>query len=274
MALAHEARREPLYWGGFLEGYAPDGTPLPVIRPTAPLFLEIDEDAWSSLTLEARLGWYYDKTHALAQKDLAAYEHVLHLRTEDLDDPATVDRIAQFLDPSWNSRCDPVHINANYPVDLSALDDDQRRTVEHGLDNLDKRRLLTEPTYPIGVFIGLFFDRLGKMSDHDQALELNVLAGEVKNLRESADADTLDRTRSHGISEGSLDDRSLADLFGGLDGPQLAGGPIHPLLHFLKRLPSSDLGQRYPSAQLAEMYGHVFDSLTAAAKAAGIPLVV
>jgi hypothetical protein len=81
-------------------------------RVTAWHLGECDRREWNALPLEQRLGWHYDKTHALLDQAAARFPQHLSVATEELGDPETVARIARFLDPCWSQTCPPVHVNS------------------------------------------------------------------------------------------------------------------------------------------------------------------
>lgn len=74
-------------------------------------FGETTRARWRRMSLEQRLGWHYDKTHRLIEQAAPRFGAYLQLHTEELDRPATVRRLARFLDPSWKRCCAPVHVN-------------------------------------------------------------------------------------------------------------------------------------------------------------------
>ena len=81
-------------------------------RPTAYHYGEMTRADWQALDLPGKIGWYFDKTHALICEAHSRFAAVLEVATEELDDPATVARIAHFIRPEWTRLCDPIHLNS------------------------------------------------------------------------------------------------------------------------------------------------------------------
>jgi hypothetical protein len=67
---------------------------------------------WRALDLRSRIGWYFDKTHALISAAQSRFSATLTVATEDLGERATVARIASFIHPEWTRICEPVHLNS------------------------------------------------------------------------------------------------------------------------------------------------------------------
>ncbi|MBN1772433.1 MAG: hypothetical protein JXB32_14280 [Deltaproteobacteria bacterium] len=82
------------------------------LRLAAFHFGETTHAAWERMSLDQRLGWHFDKTHRLIERAAPRFGGYLQLDTEDLDRPATVRRLARFLDPSWKRVCPAVHVNS------------------------------------------------------------------------------------------------------------------------------------------------------------------
>lgn len=82
------------------------------LRPAAWHFDEMSKEAWEQLSLEQRLAWHYDKSHAIIDAASDRFQEVLQLETESLSEPSTIARIASFLDPSWTQVCPPIVANS------------------------------------------------------------------------------------------------------------------------------------------------------------------
>jgi hypothetical protein len=81
-------------------------------RPTAVHYGEMTPEQWQALDLHGKIGWYFDKTHALITAYQPRFAATLEVSTEDLGERATVERIARFIHPGWTQICDPIHLNS------------------------------------------------------------------------------------------------------------------------------------------------------------------
>ena len=79
-----------------------------------------------------KLGWYYDAIHRRIAEARDRFPDVLEIRTEDLSDPATVRRVAAFIDPAWRSGVPPVHLGYSRYLELTdaSIPLEERRAVE------------------------------------------------------------------------------------------------------------------------------------------------
>ncbi len=81
-------------------------------RPAAYHYGEMTRAEWSTLDLRSKIGWYFDKTHALITAAQSHFAATLGVATEELGERATVARIANFIHPGWTQICEPVHLNS------------------------------------------------------------------------------------------------------------------------------------------------------------------
>jgi hypothetical protein len=72
---------------------------------------DMSRSDWEALPLERRLDWHYEKTHALLDAARQSFDAYLKVYTEDLNRPATLRRLARFIDPTWRKACAPVRLN-------------------------------------------------------------------------------------------------------------------------------------------------------------------
>ena len=75
------------------------------------------------------------------------FEHCLEVRTEELDQPATIDAIARFVDPTWTERVEPVHLNRRSMFDYSRLTVEEAKEARRLFERFDFHRVLREPEY-------------------------------------------------------------------------------------------------------------------------------
>lgn len=149
-ALVNQAKLYPQHWGG----YTAMAEAHDIVRLTARHFREMDAAEWARLGLEQQIGWYYDKNHALIEAARPEFPRWLDVATESLSDPATIERIAAFIDPSWKRLVPPVHLNAASVFDLAKVPDVYDRIrLARLVRDFDLNHALASDSYPIQHFV-------------------------------------------------------------------------------------------------------------------------
>ena len=140
----------PAAWGY----YSDDLAALNVKRLCAFHVGEITKDAWIKLPLKAKMGWYYDNTHALIDAKCKSFARCYEFATEELDDVGTRETIAQLVLGHNSILPTPKHLNAH--VDYGWLDPDQRLKLQWLLGRLDLYKLANDDTYALEFFTNSF----------------------------------------------------------------------------------------------------------------------
>ena len=137
----------PEVWGGY---HGPDSDyagPLYWFAPTAVWFGEMTQGEWNSLLTAERVTWYLDTLQRWMDEMAAGFESVFDIRTEELNQPETIDAIARFLNPSWTKRTEPVHQNQRSFYDYSKLSVAQAKEARRLWEGFDFQRALGESNY-------------------------------------------------------------------------------------------------------------------------------
>ena len=256
-SLLAEARREPLYWTGFVE--APqvlhDETEavaalaaLQPVRPTAVLTGAMTAVQWLALEPEARLGWYYDAAHAAIEQGLREFTQTETVRTEALNEPETARRLAGFLHPGWRGEVAPVHVNSTAYRLSGAFDPALEALAQEVFQDFDLWQVRASETYAVIHFLQRWLDRHGSAPGPGMIGELASIREAIDTLVAEADAGlvpAVDQDLVEGIlrdlPEGALglDEarrREVVLRFAGMDWREAAGNPVYPVLFSLRRL--------------------------------------
>ncbi len=185
-ALIRQAELYPQNWGGYVSlAEAHD-----IVRPTARHFKEMDAAEWARSSLAVRIGWYYDKNHALIEAARADFPQWLDITTEELSAPDTIARIGAFINPAWKASAGPVHLNAGSVFDLTAVTDPYDRIrLARVVRDFNLEQALASETYPIGYFVEQLQETpLGRLrSDAKAAKRLQAVRRRIEGWIEAAE---------------------------------------------------------------------------------------
>ena len=256
-SLSDAARRDPLYWAGYVE--APQSFPdeaeaeraqaaIKPVRPTAPLTGDMTARQWLALDIEARLGWYYDTVHAAIEAELGQFTSVLRLSTEELNDARTVEALAEFMSLRQATSLAPVHINsAAYRIGGPPPPELEGEAQELFAD-LDIRQMLATETYAVTHFLQRWMRRHGDKPGPEMIAELACIAQSIDEVIEAVNSASVapldarlveDRLRE--LPEGMLgtdraSQRGLIARLVGIDWPRMTGDPVYPMAFFIRRM--------------------------------------
>jgi hypothetical protein len=113
---------------------------------------EATRQEWDSWSVERRLFWYYDKTHALIDSATELFADVLDIETESLDDTKVRAALGRISETGITPRA--VHVNQHFNLD--DLPEEPRPWVQRLLGKLDLQRLADEPAYGLQHFSSEF----------------------------------------------------------------------------------------------------------------------
>ncbi|MBC8240630.1 MAG: SPASM domain-containing protein [Alphaproteobacteria bacterium] len=251
-SMRHQAQSDPLVWDGYVGPVQSDATagdalydPAP---PTAVLLGEMEADDWNKLSLDERLGWLYDTSHRLIEAHLHLFPDNIQVATEALDDPNTVRRIAQFIDPSWRQATLPVHLNHGlYGGDTHAAQD-QPHLTRQALADFDLHQMAASDTYPVVYFLQRMIADHNSADQLEALTELEALRGEIGTLVNRAEGRAAARDgRGTGhkpanlrlVSGNSLSPAKverLDEFFADFEPDKLEDSSAYPVIYFLQRL--------------------------------------
>ena len=130
-----------------------------VIRPTAVDLGEMDESAWSGLSLDDRFRWYVNKQTEMTDRHIALFSSVLTISTDELSDVSKIQEIGHFINPSWPLLPSPTHVHKLQGLDVSGLTSKQRRHVEHVWQNFDISKASSDSEYALKFVISEIRER-------------------------------------------------------------------------------------------------------------------
>ena len=279
-SMRHQAQSDPLVWDGYvgpaLAGASTKDVDYEPAPPTAVLLGEMEEEAWNGLSLDDRLGWLYDTAHRLIEAHLHLFPYNMQVRTEELDKPDTIQRIAHFIDPAWRQGCQPVHLNHGLRGKDTDVDKDQHHTVQQVLADFDLHQMTASDTYPVIYFLQRMIAVHSSMDQHEALDELENLKGEIKTLVDRAEGRSA-AVAGNGTGRGSAHLRLVHDtslppaqaerldhFFADFEPNKLDESCAYPVIYFLQRLMSLREVTGDGDADLAATYrfmGEQVDSL-------------
>ncbi|MEO0652496.1 MAG: hypothetical protein AAFZ65_17620, partial [Planctomycetota bacterium] len=200
----------PEVWGGY---HGPDSDydgPLYWWSPTPVWFGEQSEAEWEALTTDERIRWYADTLNTWMDREADGFEQRIDVRTEDLSDPETVDRIARFVDPSWTERVEPVHKNRRAMFDYAQLSVEEAKEARRLFEHFDFKRVLSEPDYLLAWALEKALEATDRPAELllDLERELRQLRGdyqraqgEIEQLGQALRRNPSDRGAFRGLME-------------------------------------------------------------------------
>jgi hypothetical protein len=155
-------------------------------------FGEMTRDQWHALPLREKIGWLYDKTHALIEGNASLFSHAAEINTEALNGETARRMIAALAgDPSLI----PASVHVNSQAFVADLPRDRRSRMQWLMGRFDLVRAATDDVYPLEYFLNAFIAWTGYQlrrseqigpDDHRTDVELAAtLARAAAELREA-----------------------------------------------------------------------------------------
>jgi hypothetical protein len=250
-SLRYQAESDPLAWDGYVGPVRSDKTavdaPYDPAPPTAVLLGEMDENAWNALSLDDKLGWFYDTSHRLIEEHLHLFPDHLQVATEELDRPATIRRVAQFVNPAWRQACPPVHLNHGLRAGVGDIAEDPHHAAQEALADFDLHQMAASDTYPVVYFLQRMIAEHNSAEKRDALADLEVLRGEINTLVERAEGRVRDQSWQAGsqtprlrlVADSTLSPEQagrLEDFFAEFEPDKLEASSAYPVIYFLQRL--------------------------------------
>ena len=122
-----------------------------VKRMAAFHFGEMSRTEWDRLPLEAKFGWYYDKTHALVRQHASLFAAHIEIATESLDDEACRRAIADFV---GGEQAPPpkTHLNASV-IDIASFARQHQLKMSWLMGRLNMEQLANDDVYALDYFL-------------------------------------------------------------------------------------------------------------------------
>jgi len=117
-------------------------------------FGEGSRSEWADLPLDAKLSWYFDKTHALIDDNSVRFTHRHEIHTERINDGPTRALVGAILGLGDGPPPSPTHLNAQ--AHIAALPSDRREKVQWLMGRFDIRRAADDDLYAADYFLNAF----------------------------------------------------------------------------------------------------------------------
>ena len=251
-SLHNHMMSDPLVWDGYV---SPVDTSRPTTHstydaapPTAALLGEMDDESWNRLSLDDRIAWMYDTSHRMIEENLHLFSDAMEVTTDELDDPAAIQRIAHFLNPAWRQSCPPVHLNHVLRNNNEPAQSEVRNPKQLVLADFDLHQMRASDTYPVVYFMQHMVTALNSV-DRDAVLaDLGKLRGEIDALIATAEGRSLsvrpqrregtapNLRLAHEATMSPAKTALLDDYFGDFETAKLEKSPAYPVIYFLQRL--------------------------------------
>lgn len=124
-------------------------------RMTAFHFGEMTESEWNRMPIAAKLGWYYDKTHALIEEYKGLFAVSVDLFTEDLSDDQSRQTIARLAGGADADLPPPTHTNIQ-EFDIASVPEKNRDKAIWLIGQLNWDLLFTDDLYALNHFLNSF----------------------------------------------------------------------------------------------------------------------
>jgi len=118
-------------------------------------FAEMTREAWEALPIEAKFGWYYDKTHRLIDESKALFAEYVEIETEELDAAATRGTVARLAVGSDEAPPPPAHLNA-HRFDIASLPRERQAKMQWLLGRLNFYDLAEDDLCGLQYFLEQF----------------------------------------------------------------------------------------------------------------------
>ncbi len=118
-------------------------------------FGEMTREAWEALPIQAKFGWYYDKTHGLIAESKALFAECVEVETEELDAAATRSAVARLAVGSDEVLPPRAHLNA-HRFDIAWLPRERQAKMQWLLGRLNYYDLAEDDVYGLQYFLENF----------------------------------------------------------------------------------------------------------------------
>jgi hypothetical protein len=136
-------------------GYYSSSPAAEVKRMAAFHFGEMARDQWDELSLDDKIGWYYDKTHALVASHRALFAATHAITTESINDESTRRLIARLVVGHDEIVPQPTWLNS-HRFDITEIAADRRDKMQWLLGRLNLQQFAHDDTHGIEYFIEKF----------------------------------------------------------------------------------------------------------------------
>ena len=118
-------------------------------------FGEMTREAWEALPIEAKFGWYYDKTHRLIAESKALFAEYVEVETEELDAAATRSAVTRLAVGGGEVLPPRTHLNAHH-FDIANLPRERQAKMQWLFGRLNFYDLAEDDVYGLQYFLEKF----------------------------------------------------------------------------------------------------------------------
>jgi hypothetical protein len=136
-------------------GYYASSEQATINRMAAFHFGEMTKSEWDRMPIATKLGWYYDKTHALIEEHKGLFPESIDLFTEDLSDDRSRRTIARLAGGTDIILPPPIRANVQ-DFDIAAVPQKDRDKAMWLIGQLNWDLLFTDDLYALKHFLNCF----------------------------------------------------------------------------------------------------------------------
>jgi hypothetical protein len=118
---------------------------------------EMSKEAWDALPMEEKFAWYYDRTHSLLEEASRRFPRHMAVHTETIDQPETMQRIADFAGIRVDRLPAPRRSNTFTYFDVSMIDPFYIPKSQWLYGDFNFKKSLENDAYCLNFFCKSFF---------------------------------------------------------------------------------------------------------------------
>jgi len=109
---------------------------------------EMSPQAWHSLSLNEKFGWYYDYTHAAIDKEKTNFSRCLNVSTETLSEKTTLEKLSQYIVRFAEAKIpEAVHLNRHSYLNVDDFNEDARQYAHWLFHTLSAGQIARDTVY-------------------------------------------------------------------------------------------------------------------------------
>jgi hypothetical protein len=126
-------------------------------------FDEMTQQEWDRLSLDEKIGWYYDKTHSLIRKYRGNFSEYVEITTESINDEMSRRAISRLVSGSEDIVASPTQLNSHSFI--AGLPADRYDRMQWLFGRLNLNEVAADDVYAIAYFLEKFVAWTGYQID-------------------------------------------------------------------------------------------------------------
>jgi hypothetical protein len=122
---------------------------------------DMSRDAWNTLSLEDKFGWFYDYTHGQVEAEHSRFARSINIETELLSDKGTLDRLSAFISGDVAMCPNAVHLNRLTYLAVSDFSESNRPYAQWLFGTLSASDIERDHVYLANYVTGKFITLAG-----------------------------------------------------------------------------------------------------------------